>query len=159
PHRAGAKASNWPAPAGIAGERPRPSRQLAAAIEPTIHPSRGPALARSNGCRFAPPLYQPKPKTQQAPWSSRPDGASLPDPKERVMALLKNLLGNDAKDREDVRATLDELKHERTLGEQLLHSLNAAADRLQQLGKPIEQAGSDVDSMTTRLAEIEERFV
>src|SRR2546425_3122469 len=75
--------------------------------------------------------------------------------------LLKNLLGNNSKDQEhtaELRALLDDLQQERRHCEALIHSVHASADRLQFLGEPIAKAGSDVDAVAARLAELEQRL-
>ena len=75
--------------------------------------------------------------------------------------LLKNLFGNDSKDQElgaELRALLQEMRQERTRYEALLESSRASADRLQQLGEPIAKAAGDVDAMSARLGELEQRF-
>src|SRR3989442_241412 len=77
------------------------------------------------------------------------------------MALLKNLLGNDGKDREnaeEMRSLLHEMQQERARHEKLIESVRAAVERMQQLGEPIAKAGNDVDAMTGRIGELQLRF-
>ena len=78
-----------------------------------------------------------------------------------MASLLKNLLGDSSKDRElaeDLRALLQEMRQERERFEALLRDSGTAADRLDQLGEPIARAGSDVDAVSTRLRELEQRL-
>jgi DNA repair exonuclease SbcCD ATPase subunit len=81
---------------------------------------------------------------------------------EHAMAsLLRNLLGDPAKDRElaeDIRAVLQEMRRERERFEALIEGSSAAAERLSQLGEPLEKAGSDVLAVTARLRETEQRL-
>ena len=76
--------------------------------------------------------------------------------------LLKNLLGNGgAKDREtaeEMRALLDQMRQERARCETLVGSVTTATDRLHEIGDPIAQAVKDVDAITGRLVELEQRF-
>lgn len=75
--------------------------------------------------------------------------------------LLKSLLGNGSKDREtaeEMRALLNDMQKERSRYEALVRNVETAADRLGQLGEPIAKAGSDVDLVVARLAELEQRF-
>jgi chromosome segregation ATPase len=75
--------------------------------------------------------------------------------------LLKNLLGSSSKDREQIaelRSLLHELQQERARGEALIASARESSERLQTLGAPIAQAGTDVDAVNTRIAELEQRF-
>lgn len=76
--------------------------------------------------------------------------------------MLKNLLGNGSKDRElaeEMRALLHEMQQERGRYEALIERVRGSADRLQELGEPIAKAGSDVDAVVERLADLEQRFV
>jgi len=75
--------------------------------------------------------------------------------------MLKNLLGNNPKDREtaeEMRAVLHEMQQERGRYEALIQSARASADKLQQLGEPIVKASGEVEAMTARLQELERRF-
>ncbi len=75
--------------------------------------------------------------------------------------LLRNLLGNNTRDREltdEVRAVLDEMRLERERFEALLTSSDAAAGRLQQLADPIAKASADVHTVAARLADVEQRL-
>ncbi len=78
-----------------------------------------------------------------------------------MASLLKNLLGDGSKDREfaeDLRALLQEMRQERERFAALLHHSRAAADRLDQLGEPVARVGSDVDAVSTRLRDVEQRL-
>jgi chromosome segregation ATPase len=78
-----------------------------------------------------------------------------------MTTLLKNLLGNGSKDREaseEMREILQEMQHERGRCEALLNSVHGAAERLDQIAEPLAKAGSDVNAVGERLAEIEQRF-
>ena len=73
--------------------------------------------------------------------------------------LLKR--GNGSKDRElaeDMRAALLEMQQERSRYQALIETGRASADRLQQLGEPIAQAGSQLDAVAERLSDLEQRF-
>ena len=75
--------------------------------------------------------------------------------------MLRNLLGNSSKDRElaeEMRAALKEMRQERERFAALLESSSSAADRLHELGDPIAKASGDVDDVTARLREMEQRF-
>jgi chromosome segregation ATPase len=75
--------------------------------------------------------------------------------------LLKSLLGDASKDREraeEMRAILHEMQEERGRYETVLERALASADRLQQLGEPLAKAGSDVDAVAARIADMEQRF-
>ena len=75
--------------------------------------------------------------------------------------LLKNLLGNGARDRElaeEMRTVLDEIRQERTRYEKLVESSSTASERLEQLSEPIENATSNMSVVAARLAEIEQRL-
>jgi chromosome segregation ATPase len=78
-----------------------------------------------------------------------------------MASLFKNLLGDGSRDREfaeDLRVLLQQMRQERERFEALLHASRAAADRIEQLGEPIARAGSDVDAVSTRLRDLEQRF-
>src|SRR5262249_22979460 len=75
--------------------------------------------------------------------------------------LLKNLFGDGSKDRElaeDMRALLQEVRQERERFAQLLESSHGASDALHDLVDPIAKASSDINGVTTRLKEMEERL-
>lgn len=75
--------------------------------------------------------------------------------------LLKNLLGSSAKDREqaeELRGVLHEMQQERARGEAVIANVRESAERLNTLGEPVARAGAEVDAMSTRLAELEQRF-
>ena len=78
-----------------------------------------------------------------------------------MASLLKNLLGDGSKDREfaeDLRALLREMRQERERFEALLHDSHAAASRIEQLGEPIARVGSEVDAVSARLGDLEQRL-
>ncbi|MFI5372020.1 MAG: hypothetical protein ACHQ52_10720 [Candidatus Eisenbacteria bacterium] len=75
--------------------------------------------------------------------------------------MLKNLLGNGAKDRElaeEMRTVLAEMREERERFERLLEISGTAAERLRSLGEPLTQAQSDVESVTGRLHDMAQRL-
>ena len=77
------------------------------------------------------------------------------------MALLKNLLGNNPRERElseEMRTVLQEMRAERERFEKLIDDSRGAADHLASLGEPIARVGGDVDSATARVAELEQRL-
>lgn len=78
-----------------------------------------------------------------------------------MASLLKNLLGSSSNDREiaeDLRTLLQEMRQERERFAALLQDSRAAADRLEQLDEPVARVGSDVDAVSTRLRELEQRL-
>jgi chromosome segregation ATPase len=78
-----------------------------------------------------------------------------------MASLLKNLLGSGSNQRElaeDLRALLQEMRQERERFTALLHDSRAAADRLEQLDEPVARVGSDVDAVSTRLHDLEQRL-
>jgi DNA repair exonuclease SbcCD ATPase subunit len=78
-----------------------------------------------------------------------------------MTALFKNLLGNGSKNQalsEEMRAVLDEMRQERGRLESLLERARTASEELQRLGAPIAQANAEVNAVSQRLGEIEERF-
>jgi chromosome segregation ATPase len=78
-----------------------------------------------------------------------------------MASLLKNLLGDGSKDREfaeDLRTLLQQMRQERERFAALLHDSRAAADRLEQLDEPIARVGSEVDAVSTRLRDLEQRL-
>src|SRR5262245_40782696 len=81
--------------------------------------------------------------------------------RERTMALLKNLFGDGSKDRElaeDMRALLQEVRQERERFAQLLESSHGASDAMHDLIDPIAKASSDINAVTARLKDMEERL-
>ena len=75
--------------------------------------------------------------------------------------MLKNLLGNGAREREladEMRAILDEMRQERTRFETLLATSRDAEERLAGLSEPLAKAGSDVLAVTGRLGDAEQRL-
>jgi DNA repair exonuclease SbcCD ATPase subunit len=75
--------------------------------------------------------------------------------------LLKSLLGHGSKDREhteEMKALLQEMQQERIRYEALLASVRSSSEHLQTLGEPIAKAGSDVESVTSRIGDLESRF-
>ena len=78
-----------------------------------------------------------------------------------MASLFKNLLGDGSKDREfagDLRMLLQELRQEREHFEALLQNSRAAADRLERLDEPVARVGSDVDAVSARLSDLEQRL-
>jgi chromosome segregation ATPase len=73
--------------------------------------------------------------------------------------LLKNLMGNSSKEQlEAMRAILQEFQQERERYEALIEGAKAGADRLRKLGEPLAKTESDVDTLVSRLTQMEERF-
>jgi chromosome segregation ATPase len=78
-----------------------------------------------------------------------------------MASLLKNLLGTGSNDREfaeDLRALLQQMRQERERFEALLQASRAAADRLEQLDEPVARVGNDVDAVSKRLHDVEQRL-
>jgi chromosome segregation ATPase len=78
-----------------------------------------------------------------------------------MASLLKNLLGNDSKDRdlaEEMRAVLQEMRQERERFQALVESSAGAAERLTELSEPLARAGNDVNAVTARLRDMEQRL-
>ena len=77
-----------------------------------------------------------------------------------MSALLKNLLGNGAKDREaieEMRSILEGMQQERGRFETLLVGARSAADVLRQLGEPIAKVAGDAQAVTACLLQLERR--
>src|SRR5512144_563201 len=77
------------------------------------------------------------------------------------MKPFKNLMGNSARDQEQleaVRAVLADIQRERERYEALVEGAKAGADRLKKLGEPLAKTETDVESLATRMAQMEERF-
>ena len=75
--------------------------------------------------------------------------------------LIRTLLGHGSKDRETVaemQAILHQMQQERGRNEEVVERVCTAMDRLQELAEPTEKAGADVDDVSSRLRELEERF-
>ncbi len=75
--------------------------------------------------------------------------------------LLKNLLGNSSKDRElseEMRAVLQQIQAERSRIEKLVDGAEPAAARLQDMVVPIAKAGSDLETVSARLHDVEDRL-
>ncbi|MFN8588984.1 MAG: hypothetical protein U0704_14430 [Candidatus Eisenbacteria bacterium] len=75
--------------------------------------------------------------------------------------LLRNLLGNATKDREltdGLRAVLQEMQDERARYEAVLENVRASSIHLQTLGEPIARVETDVESASSRIAELEQRL-
>jgi chromosome segregation ATPase len=75
--------------------------------------------------------------------------------------LLKNLLGNSARDREltdEMRAVLNQIRQERSHCEALVKSARASLNRVDELAAPIAKADSDAQAVTTRVATVEQRL-
>ncbi len=74
---------------------------------------------------------------------------------------LKNLLGNGSKDREvadQMRTILYEMQKERSNFEALVEQAKVTTSRLQLLEEPIVKASGEVDAVTSRLSEAEQRL-
>lgn len=77
------------------------------------------------------------------------------------MALLRNLLGNNPRDRElsdEMRAVLEEMRAERDRFEKLIEDSRGAAELLASLGEPIARVTGEATAATARLAEVEQRM-
>src|SRR4051812_21463620 len=78
------------------------------------------------------------------------------------MALLKNFLGDDSKDRQhndEARAALQSIRQEREKIDTLLGNVQRAAEHLRTLGEPVAQASSDVDALNQRIGQLEGRLL
>src|SRR5436190_6391225 len=77
------------------------------------------------------------------------------------MKPFKNLMGNNAREQEQLqamRAVLADIQRERERYEALVEGAKAGADRLKKLGEPLAKTETDVESLATRMAQMEERF-
>ena len=77
------------------------------------------------------------------------------------MKPFKNLMGNNSRDQEHleaVRAVLADIQKERERYEALVEGAKAGAERLKKLGEPLAKTETDVESLVTRIAQMEERF-
>jgi len=77
------------------------------------------------------------------------------------MKPFKGLMGNNAREQEQLeamRAVLADIQRERERYEALVEGAKAGADRLKKLGEPLAKTETDVDSLATRMAQMEERF-
>lgn len=77
------------------------------------------------------------------------------------MKPFKNLMGNGAKEQEQLeamRTVLADIQRERQRYEALVEGSKAGADRLKQLGEPLAKTEGEMHSLETRMAQIEERF-
>ena len=77
------------------------------------------------------------------------------------MASLKNLLGNSSKDNElaeEMRTVLQQMQQERSRNEALLQRIQAATERLAELGDPLVKATGEVDAVASRLNGLDQRF-
>ena len=75
--------------------------------------------------------------------------------------LLKNLMGNAAKDQETLeamRAVLAEFQQERERYEGLVEGSKAGAERLKKLGEPLAQTENEISAIYTKISQMEERF-
>ena len=69
--------------------------------------------------------------------------------------------GNGSKDRdtsEEMREILTAMQQERVRQESVVERINLAAGRLLELGEPVERATADLDSVLSRISEVEERL-
>ena len=74
--------------------------------------------------------------------------------------LLKSLLGNGSRDREltdEMKAIVAEMQEKHDRYEALLRKVQSSAEKLQQLGEPYVKIGAEVEAMTSRFTELEER--
>jgi len=77
------------------------------------------------------------------------------------MAILKNLLGNSARDRElsdEIRAAVQEIRGECERFDKLLSGSAEAALTLTNLNEPIVRASSEIEGVSERLAGIEQKL-
>src|ERR1041385_3271979 len=77
------------------------------------------------------------------------------------MKPFKGLMGNNAREQEQLeamRAVLADIQRERERYEALVEGAKAGADRLKKLGEPLAKTETDVESLATRMAQMEERF-
>ena len=78
------------------------------------------------------------------------------------MKPFKNLMGNNnAREQEQLeamRAVLADIQRERERYEALVEGAKAGAERLKKLGEPLAKTEGDVESLVTRLTQMEERF-
>src|SRR5262245_29958480 len=77
------------------------------------------------------------------------------------MKPFKNLMGNNAREQEQLqamRAVLADIQKERERYEALVEGAKAGAERLKKLGEPLAKTETDVDAMVTRMTQMEERF-
>lgn len=78
-----------------------------------------------------------------------------------MVPMLKSLLGNGSKDQqliEEMRAVVEEMRHERGRCESLIERSQTAADRLRELEDPISIAQSGVGTVSEGLARLEQRL-
>src|SRR5262245_42286477 len=77
------------------------------------------------------------------------------------MKPFKNLMGNNAREQEQLqamRAVLADIQKERERYEALVEGAKAGAERLKKLGEPLAKTETDVDAMVSRMTQMEERF-
>src|SRR5262252_8742587 len=77
------------------------------------------------------------------------------------MKPFKNLMGNNAREQEQLesmRAVLADIQRERERYEALVEGAKAGAERLKKLGEPLAKTETDVESIATRMTQMEERF-
>ncbi len=77
------------------------------------------------------------------------------------MKPFKNLMGNGAKEQEQLeamRTVLADIQRERQRYEALVEGSKAGADRLKQLGEPLAKTEGEMHALETRMAQMEERF-
>src|SRR6185436_8806048 len=77
------------------------------------------------------------------------------------MKPFKGLMGNNAREQEQLeamRAVLADIQRERERYEALVEGAKAGAERLKKLGEPLAKTEGDVESLATRMAQMEERF-
>jgi chromosome segregation ATPase len=77
------------------------------------------------------------------------------------MKPFKNLMGNGAKEQEQLeamRAVLADIQRERERYETLVEGSKAGAERLKQLGEPLAKTESEMHTLEGRMAQMQERF-
>jgi chromosome segregation ATPase len=75
-----------------------------------------------------------------------------------MVTLFKGIMGNgSAQLTDEVRAVLQQISQERGHCEALIKSARTSLTRVQEMGKPMEKVGSDMDELTARLAGIDHR--
>lgn len=77
------------------------------------------------------------------------------------MKPFKNLMGNGAKEQEQLeamRAVLADIQRERERFETLVEGSKAGAERLKQLGEPLAKTESEMQTLESRMTQMQERF-
>jgi chromosome segregation ATPase len=74
------------------------------------------------------------------------------------MSLFKKNSSKDRETTEEMREILVAMQQERLRHEDVAERMNAAAERLRDVGEPLEKAGNDIDAAMRRVAELEEQI-